>query len=247
VSNPSRYILAIETSNPGPGATGLGGVALGRRVDGKGIEPLRQRSLQPASRHDDALMPAIAALCADSGITPRDLATIAVSVGPGGYTSIRIAVATAALLAHAVGAGCIPVPTDEAVARRIPATEAGERPVVVTLAWKRDSVWTRWYRLGGAVPVAQSPGEVVGLDQFATRLGAGPVLIVADDEFRAVLGRRGVVAPQWAFVPPVFDPVAVLEAAAGCNAVDPSALAPAYAREPEAVTKWRELHGPAPA
>lgn len=254
MSNPDRFILAVETSNPrsvpGPApapAPGGGGIAVGRLLSGGGIEPVGRRGLEPSSRHDDALMPAIAALCADAGITPRDLATIAVSVGPGGYTSIRIAVATATLLAHAVGAGCIAVPTDEAVIRRIAPGEAGERPVVVTLAWKRDSVWARTYRFKGGVHEAQAPGEVVGLEPFAERLGAESALLVADEEFLGVLAGRGLADARWSVVPPTFDPIAVLEAAVGRTAGDPSTLTPAYAREPEAVTRWRELHGPAPA
>jgi len=42
---------------------------------------------------------------------------------------------------------------------------------------------------------------------------------------------------------PVFDPVACLEASAAFEAVEPVELVPIYGREPEAVRKWRELHG----
>ncbi len=245
--NSGRIILAIETSNPGPGTPGGGGVALGRLNAAGVVEPLGRRALAPASRHDDALMPAIDALFADHGLTPKDLATIAVSVGPGGYTSIRIAVATAALLAQAVGAGCIAVPTDEGVIRRVDPGEAGGRPVIVTLAWKRDSVWVRTYRVSAGGTEATMAGEVVDLASFADRFGREPSLLVADDEFARLLAARGLVGPGWSVVAPIFDPLAVLEAAAGRTAADPSSLVPIYAREPEAVTKWRELHGPASA
>jgi hypothetical protein len=42
---------------------------------------------------------------------------------------------------------------------------------------------------------------------------------------------------------PVFDPAACLQASAMMQAVAPARLFPIYGREPEAVRKWRQLHG----
>ncbi len=66
-------------------------------------------------------------------------------------------------------------------------------------------------------------------------------VIVADQFFPASM-RAGAESLGIAIVPPVFDPVACLEAAEGITPVDPAALAPLYPREPEAVTKWKKLH-----
>ena len=80
--------LAIETSNPSAHENAAG-VALVRLREGEpqiiGIEHLRT-----ASRHDDALMPAIERLFDAANLAPQDLDRVAVSIGPGGYTSTRI-------------------------------------------------------------------------------------------------------------------------------------------------------------
>jgi hypothetical protein len=82
------------------------------------------------------------------------------------------------------------------------------------------------------------PG-VVGAEELERALSGAKVLV--GDRFlpegirarAAALGRRGIA--------PEFDPVACLHASVDLEAVDPVALLPIYAREPEAVTKWREL------
>jgi tRNA threonylcarbamoyl adenosine modification protein YeaZ len=127
--------LAIESSNPSAGRGA--GVALGMidgvtgRVETLGVEPLRE-----SARHDDDLMPAIDRLVRRAGQSPSDLALIAVSVGPGGYTGLRIAVAAANLIAYAVDAKTVPVPSALVAARRV---EPGARPFAVALASKAAS------------------------------------------------------------------------------------------------------------
>ena len=97
--------LAIETSNP---ANGPGEVAIGARA-AEGTSVLAIEQVTPRGRHDDALMPAIDAALKRAGATPRDLKRVAVSVGPGGFTGLRIAVATAKVIAEATGAHVAPV------------------------------------------------------------------------------------------------------------------------------------------
>jgi tRNA threonylcarbamoyladenosine biosynthesis protein TsaB len=45
--------------------------------------------------HSERLIPTLAAVMAEAGGTPRDLSGVAVCLGPGGFTSLRIGVATA--------------------------------------------------------------------------------------------------------------------------------------------------------
>jgi tRNA threonylcarbamoyladenosine biosynthesis protein TsaB len=45
--------------------------------------------------HSERLIPALDALMAEAGGTPRDLSGVAACLGPGGFTSLRIGVATA--------------------------------------------------------------------------------------------------------------------------------------------------------
>lgn len=235
----SVLTLAIETSNPGPAGSGgvAGSVCVG--VMGHAGEPARVvsvRELSPASRHDDALMPAIDGACRDAGVTPARLARVAVSIGPGGFTSTRIAVTTAKMISEATGAACIGVPTSRGVALSLGGSQAG-RVVGVLLAWKRADVWRCRYRVddSGVTPLND---ETSSLIVRLERAGDGVDVVCCDPLLREALpeGMRG------ACVPIEFHARHVLAASAGFSPIDPAKLTPLYPREPEAVTKWRELH-----
>ena len=94
-----RLILAIETSNPSAGDGS--GVALSDAAAGwTDVEPLRPSRQNapgaPRTGHggqDDDLMPAIDRLFRRRAARPSDLSRVMVSVGPGGYTGLRIACA----------------------------------------------------------------------------------------------------------------------------------------------------------
>lgn len=231
--------LAIEASNPSAAGDGSGpGVAVGR-VAVDSIEVLGVEMLRSERRHDDDLLPAIDRLwsrLAGGGLVgeKREIERVAVSVGPGGYTGLRVAVVAGKMIAEAVDARCVGVPSAWVVARRGAADLP--RPFGVALASKGES---------SVVTVFDGPAR-------ARNAGA-----VVDAAGLAALGVRGLIADR--FLPrsmreccsalgvriddPVFDPAACLEASALLEAVAPASLAPFYGREPEAVRKWRELHG----
>jgi len=67
----------------------------------------------------EQLAPRIKELLAHEGVRLAGLDGIAVSLGPGSFTGLRIGVATAKALAHAVGLPLVGVPTADAVAEAI--------------------------------------------------------------------------------------------------------------------------------
>lgn len=247
VSHP--LTLAIEISNPGPAGQagdGIGaGVALGRVGVGsgatgapefRGVDVLGVEQVRPATRQDDDLMPAVARLCARVGVEPRAIERVAVSVGPGGFTGLRVATATAQMLCVATGARCAAVPTACVVIRR---ASSAARGVVcaVGLAWKRDDAWRAVYEPGDGSRQAM-PAALVRLESF---MPSPACALVADAAMVEMLRSRGVLSGAVHVEPPRFDPVALLEASALVADIDPAALVPLYPREPEAVTKWREM------
>lgn len=240
--------LAIETSNPSAEG-GTPGVAVGRlRRDGRGVEVAEVLGVEPlrsVARHDDDLLPAIDRLwtrLADTGAVgpKRALDLLAVSVGPGGFTGLRVAVAAVKMMAETLDAGCVAVPSASVVARRVPASFP--RPFAVLLASKRETSIATVFRETSAA--TRDPGRRVGEIAAQDIASLGVRGLIADrflpDSIRAEAERLGLVMAT-----PVFDPAACLEAAAGLPVVDAAGLAPVYGREPEAVRKWRELHGPA--
>ena len=223
--------LVIETSNPGSGSPGEVGLA-------RGEEFLAAAPLNPAGRHDDALMPAVAGLCEEHRVESKDLGCVAVSVGPGGYSSVRIAVAAAKMIALTSGAECIPVPTCRVAAAGC--TMNGT--VAVALAGKRGASWVRVYRTDGQCTAEpHSEGRVLDGDGLRGLIASCELsAVIADhhlpEPLRVAAEEAGIetVAPQ-------LGARACWRAAAGMPSVSPAALAPVYPREPEAVRKWREL------
>jgi tRNA threonylcarbamoyladenosine biosynthesis protein TsaB len=233
------FILAIENSNPSS-ASGPGdgpGVALGRDVGGS-LEVLGREPLAAASRNDDGLLPAIDRLFRNAGARPADLGRIAISIGPGGFTALRIAVAAAKMIAEATGAEVVAVPSADVAARLCSAQSIR---FAVALASKAETAFITVFGPGGA---AEGPGRVMTGPDFATVATKENNIccLVADQflppDFRALLEPAGVRVE-----PLRLNAQACLEASVGRPAVDPAALAPLYGREPEAVALWRARHG----
>ncbi len=237
LSVPDRHhILAIETSNPSawtPEHAIRPGVAVGR-LRGHQIDILARYDIDPSRPHDDTLLMAIDTALNASGGSPRSIKTIAVSAGPGGFTAVRLAIVAAKMIAEVTGAACIAVPSAAVAAARV---RPGPRPFAVLLASKGDSSYATLFD-GGALP-AGVPRIVRAAD--LPMLGAQR--IIADhhlpDPISAAAAALRVPVER-----PEFDPAACLEICSHYPSVDPAALLPLYPREPEAVTKWRELHPP---
>ncbi len=216
-------ILAIETSNPstGSGTCPSAGVAIVRKTKTDCSQVIGIESLRETGRHDDDLMPAIDRLFARASMQPAQIDRVAVSIGPGGYTGLRVAVTTANVIAEVCRAQVVGVPTACALIRRAQVP----KPCAICLAVKGPSVW-----------VHRFPEDEVGVVPIESICENGYKGIVADqflpDDIRAVLSENGVVIES-----PRYDPVAVAEAS---DAFEPSSVVAAlYAREPEAVTRWR--------
>jgi tRNA A37 threonylcarbamoyladenosine modification protein TsaB len=235
----SHHILAIEVSNPGSGeapGTGGPGVALGRLL-GRGVQELGAEPVRISGRggHDDDLMPAIDRLFRRVGVTARGgtLDRVAVSVGPGGYTSVRVACAVGKMIAEAAGARCVAVPTASVVLEALPA-EVRSGHVAVALAGKNDSAWVQVFLAAQEVEI----GRLMTGADIEPMFAAGVRLLVADRflpaPMRVAAERAGLTLRA-----PVFDAAACLRAGAGRPTCDPLELVPVYPREPDAVTLWR--------
>lgn len=222
--------LAIESSNPSSG--GEPGVAMGltspKACNVLGIEPLGT-----GERHDDLLMPAIDRLFARLDRSPSELARIAVSVGPGGYTGLRIATSAVNLIALATGCKVVGVPSAAVVARGF----IGRGPLVVCLASKGESAWVTRFDASGGMSDAGSLRTADELNLHADETLVGDRFV--PESFQAAAKAQGC-----AVIEPVFGPVACLELAWAFPEHQSGEITPQYGREAEAVTRWRELHGP---
>ena len=187
-------ILAIET------ATSLGSVAL--LVDG---EPVALISEFVPQRHLEWLAPALQRLLLSTGWNVAQVEAIAVSTGPGAFTSLRIGIATASSWARARGIPAVGIPTLAAIALGTQATGAVcamadvRRGEVAAAAYARD---------GGVRPIMD---EIAGpLERVAAQLPAGPLTVSGDAlakyaEVVARLRPDAVLAPRTQWYPTAYS------------------------------------------
>ncbi len=102
-------LLAIETSQS------AGSLAV--LADG---DLLAELPLPQDRRSTQSLAPGLKAILAQVGWKPRDVVLVAVAVGPGSFTGLRVGVTAAKAFAYSVGAEVLGVDTLEAIAAAVP-------------------------------------------------------------------------------------------------------------------------------
>ncbi|MBV9167568.1 MAG: tRNA (adenosine(37)-N6)-threonylcarbamoyltransferase complex dimerization subunit type 1 TsaB [Solirubrobacterales bacterium] len=163
-------------------------------------------------RHTTCLLPLIAELLERSGSSWRQLERIAVGVGPGGFTGLRVGIATARALAQALALPLVGVSTLRSMAASVQRADprvlgaAGRRTetVVAVLDARRGEVFAAAWSTAdrGLVPLfgvrALSPAALVDLLVRTEGLAAARTLAVGDGAlaFRDVLEPSGVVIPD---------------------------------------------------
>lgn len=110
-----------------------------------GGQPLAQIVTVDGHRHAEVLAPAIAKVIADAGVSQRDLTGVAVGVGPGPYTGLRVGVVTAKVLGAALGIPVYGVCTLDIIAADV---EGARDFLVATDARRRELYWARYDETG---------------------------------------------------------------------------------------------------
>ncbi|HXZ62937.1 MAG TPA: tRNA (adenosine(37)-N6)-threonylcarbamoyltransferase complex dimerization subunit type 1 TsaB [Acidimicrobiales bacterium] len=237
-------VVAIET------ATETVGVAV-RTPDGVQAE----FALTGRRRHVETLTPALAHLLAQTGLAPADLGVVAVDVGPGLFTGLRVGVAAAKALAQARGIGVIGASSLDVLVAG--AAAAGHRGMILACVdARRGEVFaTVGDGAGGAVATARlGPGLFAPCDLVAA-LGSfdgAPLTAVGDgaqryaNELAGVPG-LAVVAPALAYPPPAaLVDLALGRLAAGERPAAPERVVPVYLREADARVNFARADRPAP-
>jgi len=114
-------------------------------VDGERL--VTEYVLDISVTHSERLLAAVDRVLADARWTPRDLEGLAVSIGPGSFTGLRIGVSTVKGLGWALGLPIAAVPTLDAMAATVPWAAL---PVCPVLDARRGEVYASLYRRDGA-------------------------------------------------------------------------------------------------
>jgi tRNA threonylcarbamoyladenosine biosynthesis protein TsaB len=194
-----------------------------RRADGELFEhrpPAARLREQPA--HTTELLPAIVRLADGAGITLGEIDRVAVGVGPGAFTGLRIGVASARAIATANGCRLVAFSSLAALAG------TAHSPL---LDARRGEFY---FRVDGV-------DRLAGPDAAVAALAAAGLPVVGE----GALVLRGALIAAGLTVPPddapdhVATAAALLAAAAGGEPLEPAVVVPNYIRPPDAKVSAR--------
>jgi len=193
-------------------------------------------------RHAETLVPAIDFVLRQARVEPEELGAIAVDIGPGLFTGLRVGVATAKAMAQALRLPMIGVPSLDLLAFRV---RYSRRLIVAALDARRGELFYAFYRQvpGGVQRVSEhqlgSPGDLVS-ELEATReefIAVGDGAYRYADELAGLggleLGETSLAHPSAAALVELAHPRAIRE-----EFVPVWDLKPLYLRRSDAELQW---------
>ncbi len=251
----ARIVLAFDT------ATEHVAVACARVGDTTEVLAARDRHARRAAL--TVLLPMVHETLEAAGLTVEDVERVAVGRGPGSFTGVRIAVATAKGIAHGLGVPLVGFGTLDAVAWRFADREG---LVAVVGDAMRGEVYPCLFRAAGgrlerlepyrvADPAETARGWASSIDEPITLAGNG--LAKYAPIFADHLGARAVLAEEARWSPDGHSLVAATLAATeapalvhvedqGPDATHPGILLPIYTRLSDAEERERQRAGSVP-
>jgi tRNA threonylcarbamoyladenosine biosynthesis protein TsaB len=201
-----------------------------------------ERSWQVVSGHAQKLAPVIRELCAAVGWAPASLGAVAVSIGPGSFTGLRVGLGLAKGLAFAGNMAVVPVPTLEALAAVADAerddlvcpmldARKGELYVALYAVPERGHLQHLWG------PTLARPEQIIERVTSRCRF-VGDAVAIHGEQIEAALGRGAVLLPFSRYHP--AGGAVALHGASGLaagRAVPIGAVEPYYVR-----SAWAQIH-----
>ncbi len=198
-------------------------------------------------RHAEALAPQVDFVRRQAGIELSEVGAVAVDVGPGLFTGLRVGIATAVSLAQALGVPMIPVPSLDLMA--FPARWTS-KVIVPALDARRGELFTALFRKvpGGVQRVRDA--NVCTPEELSAELEAldEPALLLGDGALRhaeAFAGLRGIEMAEQGLANPSARALVQLAHARAMREefVQPWELEPIYLRQPDAEINWSTRAG----
>jgi tRNA threonylcarbamoyladenosine biosynthesis protein TsaB len=225
----SGLYLALETSGP------LGSVALGR-----GGDVLAEEVLPNSREQSSRILPAVQRVLETAGVRPPDLNGIVVGAGPGSFTGVRIAAATAKGLAHALNIPMWAISSMAAAAAADLSSTTTKSVRWVLFDARADRLYGAFYGVGPSSHVT----EIIAPNP--SRLGDLLQAVRSDSAIRGAFCGDGAVRHESEIRARGFDvlpPPAGVPTAAALLAIlatrpEQPALADPFGWEPQYVRAW---------
>ena len=229
-------ILAIDT------ATDAVSVAL---HDGDGV--IATSESRSERQHAELLTPMIDFVCKQANITLHDVGAVAVDVGPGLFTGMRVGIASAQAIAHVLELPMAAITSLDALSFEVPSTLDVVASVID--ARRGEVYWSLYRRVDGvlrqvAAPqvgsVEQCAVEIIDRGQSTTLVGTGALQYRDEFDQRLLTVLPEVEFADERFSMPSATTIAALahELALRDMLVDVDAIVPLYLRAPDAEINW---------
>lgn len=186
-------VLGIETSTP------QASVAIGSEQGA-----VASAMVARGASYNEFLLPAIHFCLEEAGLTYANLGGVAVSLGPGLFTGMRVGVATAKALAQALSVPIVGMPSLDLVAYEV---RYSPKRIAAVLDARRNEVFYALYRSSPGGIQRMSDYSVAKPEQLATRIASQPheVLLVGNgallyrDVFQDIASSVEIAAMSQAF------------------------------------------------
>ena len=176
-------VLGIETS------TNVCSVGLAQ--DGK---LLREERIVEERIHSEKLLSLVQNLLSGQQMSRDQIGAIAVSIGPGSFTGLRIGLSTAKGLCYALDVPLLAIPTFDAIAQAVAAAHSDAENILVALDAKKGDFYVgRFKKRAGSFTAPGNANLLTEADVKKEILAGSPLLLVTDKEdlFRGLLREGG--------------------------------------------------------
>ncbi|MCF2565033.1 tRNA (adenosine(37)-N6)-threonylcarbamoyltransferase complex dimerization subunit type 1 TsaB [Streptococcus gallolyticus subsp. gallolyticus] len=200
-------------------------------LDGKNL--LADVTVNIKKNHSITLMPAIDFLMTSVDLQPSDLDRIVVAQGPGSYTGLRVAVATAKTLAYTLNIELVGVSSLYALA----AAADLDGLVVPIMDARRNNVYAGFYKNGQSVKADQHMSFTAVLK--AVKAEAKVMFVGEVDNFRDQIEEA---LPQAVILPVLPSAYAIGNYGQSLEPADVDSFVPNYLKRVEAEENWLKTH-----
>lgn len=173
-------VLGIETS------TQVCSVGLARED-----RTLLQKRLVEERIHSEKMLTLIQSLLSDAGMSMREIDVVAVSIGPGSFTGLRIGLSTAKGLCFSLDRPLVTVPTFDALARACWSIRGETGNILVALDAKKGDFYRGRYLNSRGLPVSLGETRLVTKVDITNECAADPpdILLTDNRDFLRLKGK----------------------------------------------------------
>lgn len=204
----------------------------------KGFNILSHKVLEAAKKHVSDLAPTVASLLAENQLKPNELDAIAVGIGPGSYTGLRIGVMSARTLAMVTGARLLGISTFQILAQNTLSPEHQKIEIIADA--QQDKIYAQTFKTTENNETKAGELEIVSCKDWLSNRDssyalAGPgltkVLPMLDRQTTMILETAGIINKE------CFLTLAMKKLMSQ-DSDNPLSLQPLYLRRSSAEEQW---------